>query len=140
MSKIKLLLLSIATGLIMAFAWPSIGDATSFLYLAFVPLLWVEFQISKRLGKTGFNVFSYAYLSFFIFNLITTYWIYNASLWGACMAVICNSLFMAITFWLFHITKKYVGQKEGYISFVLYWLAFELGIVLDLAHTRKCFC
>ena len=125
MSKIKLLLLSIATGLIMAFAWPSIGDATSIIYLAFVPLLWGEFQISKRLGKTGFTVFSYAYLSFFIFNLITTYWIYQASFWGACMAVICNSLFMAITFWLFHITKKYVGQKEGYISFVIYWLAFE---------------
>jgi len=125
MSKIKLLLFSIASGLIMALSWPAIGEFTTVILIAFAPLLMVEYEISKRQGKTGFAVFSYAYLSFFIFNLITTYWIYHASLLGACMAVICNSLFMAIVFWLFHITKKKVGKKEGYISFVLYWLAFE---------------
>ena len=32
---------------------------------------------------------------------------------------------MAIVFWLFHITKRKLVKKEGYISFVLYWLAFE---------------
>lgn len=125
MSNIKLLLYSIASGIVMALSWPAIGELTTIILLAFTPLLLVEYEISRRDGKTGFTVFCYAYLSFFIFNLITTYWIYHASLWGACMAVICNSLFMAIVFWLFHITKKKVGKKEGYISFVLYWLAFE---------------
>ncbi|MFT6167133.1 MAG: apolipoprotein N-acyltransferase [Vicingaceae bacterium] len=125
MSNIKLLLYSIASGVVMALSWPAIGELTTVILLAFTPLLFVEYEISKREGKTGFAIFCYAYLSFFIFNLVTTYWIYHASLWGACMAVICNSLFMAIVFWLFHITKKKVGKKEGYISFVLYWLAFE---------------
>ena len=136
MSKIKLLLFSIASGLIMALSWPAIGELTTVILIAFTPLLLVEHEVSKRDGKTGFTVFSYAYLSFFLFNLITTYWIYHASLWGACMAVICNSLFMAIVFWLFHITKKKVGKKEGYIAFVLYWLAFEyLHINWELSWT-----
>jgi len=136
MSNIKLLLYSIASGIIMALSWPAIGELTTVILIAFTPLLLVEHEISKREGKTGFAVFSYAYLSFFIFNIITTYWIYHASLWGACMAVICNSLFMAIVFWLFHITKKKVGKKEGYISFVLYWLAFEyLHINWELSWT-----
>lgn len=125
MSKIKLLLWSIASGLILALSWPAIGELTALVLIGFTPILLVEHEISKRTGKTGFTVFCYSYLSFFIFNLITTYWIYQASLWGACMAVICNSLFMAIVFWLFHITKKHVGVKEGYLAFVFYWIGFE---------------
>jgi len=125
MSKLKLLLWSISSGLILALSWPAIAEITSLVLIGFQPLLIVEHEISKRPGKTGFTVFCYAYLSFFIFNLITTYWIYHASLWGACMAVICNSLFMSVTFWLFHITKKKVGKKEGYLSFVFYWIGFE---------------
>lgn len=41
------------------------------------------------------------------------------------MAIILNSLFMALTFYCFHLTKKYVGKKEGYISLFIFWIAFE---------------
>lgn len=125
MSKVKLLLLSVASGCLLAFAWPEIVGITTLIFIAFVPLLHIEHEVSKRNGLTGITVFGYAYLSFFLFNLITTYWIYHASLWGAAMAIICNALFMAIVFWLFHITKKRVGHKEGYIGLIIYWLAFE---------------
>lgn len=125
MSRLQLLLISIVSGVVMALSWPAIAELNTLMFFGFVPLLIVEHTLSKRNENTGLSIFGYSYLSFFIFNLITTYWIYNASLWGACMAIICNSLFMAFVFWLFHITKKRVGEKEGYISFVLYWLAFE---------------
>lgn len=32
---------------------------------------------------------------------------------------------MAVVFYGFHLTKKYVGHKEGIIALVLYWLGFE---------------
>ena len=32
---------------------------------------------------------------------------------------------MAVTFYGFHLTKKYVGHKEGVIALVLYWIGFE---------------
>lgn len=136
MDKFKLMLFSVVSGIIMSLSWPAIGDMSFLIYLGFVPLLLVEHQISKSVGKTGFKVFCHAYLGFFVFNLITTYWIHHASLWGACMAIICNALFMACVFWLFHITKKRVGNKEGYIAFVIYWIGFEyLHINWELSWT-----
>lgn len=125
MSKVKLLLYSAVSGLTLAFSWPEIGGAVIFSFIGFFPLLWVEEYISTRKGTSSLQVFFNAYVALFVFNLITTYWIYHASLWGACMAVICNTLFMAIVFTLFHITKTKVGRKEGYIAFVVYWVAFE---------------
>ena len=125
MSKFKLLLYSSFTGLLLAFSWPAIGEVIMFAFIAFFPLLWVEDHLSKRNEASGLAVFFHAYLAFFIFNLLTTWWIYFASDWGAAMAIICNALFMAIVFWLFHQTKKRVGRKEGYIGLILYWIAFE---------------
>jgi hypothetical protein len=63
MSKLKLLLWSISSGLILALSWPAIAEITSLVLIGFVPLLIVEHEISKRLGKTGFTVFCYSYLS-----------------------------------------------------------------------------
>ncbi|MEQ8909122.1 MAG: apolipoprotein N-acyltransferase [Vicingaceae bacterium] len=125
MKNIKFWLLSLFSGLLLAISWPEIVDFTSLIFLAFVPLLVVEDQLAKTKEKPGSAVFSYAYLSFFIFNLISTWWIYFASDWGAAAAIICNSFFMATVFWLFHQTKQKVGRKEGYIGLLIYWLAFE---------------
>lgn len=41
------------------------------------------------------------------------------------MAFIANTLIMALTFQLFHLTKKHVGKKEGYLSLPIYWISFE---------------
>ena len=136
MSKAKLLLFSTFSGLLFALAWPSIGDSTLTICMAFFPLLWVEEQISKSGKARSLQVFFNAYVAFFVFNLLTTWWIYYASAWGAAMAIICNSLFMAIVFLLFHITKMKVGRKEGYIGLIIYWIAFEyLHINWELSWT-----
>ncbi|MBL4708387.1 MAG: hypothetical protein JKY48_08130 [Flavobacteriales bacterium] len=125
MSKIKLLLFSSFTGILLALSWPAIGDTLITIFYALFPLLWVEDYISKQKGFAPLQVFANAYVGFFLFNLITTYWIYYASDWGAAMAIVCNSLFMSIVFLLFHMTKIKLGKKEGYIGLVVYWLAFE---------------
>lgn len=124
MNRIKLLLYSLATGGLFALAWPAIGNLTTVIFLALVPLLLVEDHLSKS-SRAGLKVFGHAYLAFFVFNISTTWWIYHASLWGACMAILCNSLFMSIVFWMFHKTKKWVGRKQGYIGLIIYWIAFE---------------
>ena len=125
MSKIKLLLYSASTGLLLALAWPEIGGAIKAMFIALFPLLWVEDYISKEKGTASLQVFTNAYVAFLVFNALTTYWIYYASDWGAVMAIVCNSFFMAVVFWLFHLTKNKVGRKEGYIGLVVYWIAFE---------------
>lgn len=125
--KIKFILLSILSGLLFAASWPAIGNATYLIFLAMLPLLFVEALISKKLDlfRTDIRILLYSYIAFFVFNLLASWWIYKASLWGAGMAIIFNSLFMAIVFWLFHICKRKVGSREGYLGLIIFWLAFE---------------
>lgn len=117
-------LLSILSGLIMIVSFPFTGSLTPLVFLSWVPLLLVESNISQKKYRSG-KVFIHAYLAFFIFNIGTTWWIWNASLGGAIMAFTLNTLLMSITFLLFHLTKKKLGAKIGYFSLIVYWIAFE---------------
>lgn len=122
MNTIRLLALSALSGILFAISWPATGSITPLLFVAFVPLLFIEDLFCSQ-NKKG--IFRYAYLSFFLWNLITTWWIYHASPFGAVMVIVCNSLFMAIVFVLFHHTKKLLGEKQGYAALIFYWIAFE---------------
>ncbi len=117
--------LSVATALLLFAAWPSTGFAP-LLLIALIPLLIVEEKIvtQKRNGVKA-RMFKWSYLAFFIFNLLTTWWIYYASEWGMAMAVICNTLFMATVFQLFHLTRLKLGDRIGYVALIFYWTAFE---------------
>ncbi len=123
-SRIQRYRLSIASGLMMALAFPYIGNLYFLMFFAWIPLLWIE-DIVCRNSYRGSKIFLHAYITFFIYNLFTTWWVWHASIEGALMAFFANSLLMALVFYLFHLTKKYVGNKEGYISLLIYWIGFE---------------
>jgi len=125
MSKIKFLLFALLSGGLFALAWPAIGGIVYAIFFAFLPLLWMERQISMDDNRSALKVLLYAYLAFLLFNLLTTWWIYYASNWGSVMAIMCNAFFMTVVFWLFHLSKKHLGKKAGYASLIIYWLAFE---------------
>lgn len=94
------------------------------MFIAFVPLLFFE-EKYYRSGESNLAFFGYSYIAFFIWNAITTWWIYYSTFFGMIAAVACNSLFMAAVFYLFHLTRKQAGSKQGYISLVVYWIAWE---------------
>lgn len=125
MNQLKLWGLASLSGISLALAWPETGGLTALILFGLIGLLRVEDEIFKTKKDSGKKVFAFAYVSFLIFNLITTWWIYFASPWGAVAAVLFNTLFMAVVFWLFHMTKKWIGKKEGYIALIIYWIAFE---------------
>lgn len=108
----------------MAVSFPFTGSLTFLVFIAWIPLLFVEQNISQRNYKSK-KVFLHAYIAFLIYNIGTTWWVWNADSGGAVLAFLANSLLMAIVFFLFHLTKKWVGAKEGYISLPIYWIAFE---------------
>ena len=117
-------LFSFLSGILMTLAFPYSGSLIPLVFVAWIPLLLVENTIHENNYRSG-KVFVHAYLTFFVFNLGATWWVWNASSGGASLAIILNSLLMTITFYLFHLTKKYIGKKEGYISLLVYWIAFE---------------
>lgn len=123
-TKKRRYLLSILSGLLMVISFPYTGSLIPLVFVSWIPLLVVEHTISQKNYRSS-KVFIHAYIVFFLYNAGTTWWIWNASIDGALMAIILNALFMSITFYLFHLTKKYVGRKEGYLSLIFFWIAFE---------------
>ncbi len=126
MKKIYLFLLAVASGLILSAGWPMNGFPF-LLFAGFVPLLFIEDYINRFRGNFNkFSMLTYSYVAFFIWNLLTTWWIWNSTIFGAIMAVILNSLFMAMVFSLFHWSKRgFVNRQNANYLFVLYWISFE---------------
>ncbi len=116
-------LLAILSGLLLAISWPTYGFPL-FLFFSFVPLLLAEHTIRKnRYSKS--QVFGLAYLAFFIWNIIATWWIYNSSGVGMWVAVLVNSLLMTIVFLIYHIVAKRTTFTIGSLFLVCFWMAFE---------------
>lgn len=97
------------------------------LFFGFVPLLFIEDHIFKnRLDFHKYSLMKYAYVAFVIWNLLTTWWIWNSTIFGAIMAVLLNSLFMAIVFWIFHLSRRsFFKQSNSIYLLLFFWITFE---------------
>ncbi|MBO6024389.1 MAG: apolipoprotein N-acyltransferase [Bacteroidales bacterium] len=120
--RLRNTLMAILTGGLLTAAWPTWGIAPA-VFIAFVPLLLIEGRIAQ--GEKG-KVFWLSFLAFLVWNVATTWWVWNATP-AATLAWILNALFMAIVFWMFHLTKKRVCNNPwGNFFLIPYWMAFEL--------------
>lgn len=129
----KYIFLSLISALLLSISWPTYG-IPFFIFFAFVPLLLMEQEISKfsKINKKGWAVFGLTYLAFFIWNVVTTGWLYHAknpdgnnSLLAVAIPVIVNSLLMSLVFQLYYWYKKVRGTYFGLVFFVAIWLSFE---------------
>lgn len=110
----------------MGLSWPATGNLAPLFFIALIPLLYVEYTVFQNPEKyKSRHLYFYAFLCFLTFNTFTTWWIWFASEAGMLMAVILNSIFMAIVFLWFHKIKKRFGNKKGYLSLIFFWVAFE---------------
>ena len=107
------------SGILLWAAWP-MSPLTFLIFFALVPLLYLE-----SITKTNWRFFYLLYINFFIWNVGTTWWIWNASPGGAAGAIAVNSLLMTLPWLLFRFTKKQLGNLLGYASLIFYWLTFE---------------
>lgn len=120
------LALALLSALLLSFSWPSIGSLTPFIFISLVPLFWLEHDAyQKYLSKSKYRLFPYTYLSFLVFNILTTWWVWFASDFGAIAAIVFNALFMATVFQLFHYTRKKWNSPFAYASFPAFWIAWE---------------
>ena len=120
------LALSILTGLLLSLAW-YVRGAAIIIMLAFVPLFWLS-DISLKEGKR--NAFGRGillfYPAFFVFNLITTYWIAYCTLPGAAAAVIANALLQTLVFAAWHACRKQVQNRIlQAIMLIFFMVSFE---------------
>ncbi|MFC6858609.1 apolipoprotein N-acyltransferase [Zunongwangia atlantica] len=121
----KNFILAILSGLLLAFGWP-VNGFPLLLFFGFAPLLLAEFNIRNSKAKfIKWKVFGISYLAFFIWNLLTTYWIYFSTPFGGAFAVLANSLLMSIVFLIYHIVAKRTGFKSSASFFISFWIVFE---------------
>jgi len=121
----KKLVLAIASGLLLAVSWPTYGFPL-FLFIAFVPLLVLEKSLRERtVKKSNLKTLGFSYITFLIFNAITTWWLYYATPFGMYFAVLANALLMSIVFLLYHIIAKKISQKLSLWMLVCLWIGFE---------------
>lgn len=113
------LILSLLSGLLLFAAWP-VSPFTFLIFIALVPLLILEDQGIRR-GP----FFGYVYLSLFIWNTGTTWWMCNSTVPGGIAAILANSLLMCIPWIGFFNVKKRMGATAGYLSLLVFWLTFE---------------
>lgn len=120
----KPIVLSVLSGLLLALSWPTYG--IPFLsFFAFVPLLFAERKIKEKFPKPKLRVFIHAYISFVIWNAITTWWLYYASGFGMFFAVLVNALLMSILFLLYHVIAARTSIKLSLVFLVCLWISFE---------------
>ena len=125
MKKLHLLLLSLLSGILLSAAWPADGWP-GFLFIGFIPLLLIEDHIDENREQFHrYSIFFYVYPALFLWNLLTTYWIWNSTEVGAILAIVFNALFMSAVFTLYHLSKRVLYSNHGYFILIFYWISWE---------------
>jgi apolipoprotein N-acyltransferase len=94
------------------------------LLVAWVPYLLLERQLTQQGARKG-RVFATTYFMLVLWNALTTWWVSYSTLGGGIAAVVLNALLMCLPLMAFRQTKKRLGDRVGYLSLPIYWLAFE---------------
>jgi len=116
------ILITLLGGCLLSIGWPT-NTLPFLLFIGLVPFLYLETFFSKK-GRGKFYGL-YTYLGLFTFNLLTTWWVWNASAGGAVFMLIANSFLMLIPFLLYRVTKRLIGQGRALFFFIVSWLTFE---------------
>lgn len=125
MKNRKYLYASVLSGLLFWLAWP-MQSISGLIFFAFIPLLFMEDDAAQHHPKKSYGfVFRYSFLAFAIFNLLTTYWVWNASAGGMVVAVILNSFLMSTAILAFHYVKKKSGKITSNFAFIFCWIGME---------------
>ena len=147
--SLPLVLLPLLSGVLLWAAWPPL-PYTFLVFIGLVPLLLGAKMVNDRFTKfTSFKVWLSLYLGLLVWNLLTTWWVSNASVAGGLFANMANPILMTVPLMLARNTGKRLGENAGLLAFIVYWMSFEfihlrweltwpwlsLGNVFALNHT-----
>lgn len=117
-------------GVLLGLAWPTAGFAP-IVFISLVPLLWLFDAVKKE--KNGV-FFRYMFLGFLFWNAITSWWLWNATVFGMFFAMLINSTLMTLVVVLWRRVDQKLGTKAGLIFIPLAWICFEkMHLVWDFS-------
>lgn len=113
---------SILSGVLLYLSFTKLGFLLSFI--AFVPILF----IAKDYREQNIRPLKFIFLillSFLIWNALTTWWISLASVGGAVMAIVANSILMCMVFCIPFLLQKKARQSFNVWHLIPFWISFE---------------
>jgi apolipoprotein N-acyltransferase len=118
------MLLACLSGLLLSLAW--LGFPGWILWFALLPLLYLDdYYVAVRKSVRSVSFFGYAFVTFLVWNLLTTWWIKHATLVGALTAIILNAFAMGLIVWLAHTARRRFSGTLGYLALMVFYLSFE---------------
>ena len=125
MKTITKISLAVLSGLLIAAAWPVRGLAP-LAFVAFIPLLYLQDRIGDKENPEKGNIFWLSFITFFVWNVLTTWWVWKTTAGGTIAMLLLNSLFMTCVFYAYHFVKtRLYDNKKGYYVLIIFVLAFE---------------
>jgi apolipoprotein N-acyltransferase len=127
------LILSILSGLFLWIAWPPATYTAFLLFVGFVPMLMaIENIIQSGAPKKGKKVLGTVFLGFFVWNVLSVYWVYNAMKMAGSAAIpvtiIPYSLgpfLMATACWLYYRVRLVTTRGWSLFAFACFWVGYE---------------
>ncbi|MEO8068143.1 MAG: apolipoprotein N-acyltransferase [Flavobacteriales bacterium] len=123
-------LFSLLSGLLLALAWPCIGDLTALIFVAWVPLILVQERLVARSARPR-AFYPHVLLAMGVWNICTTWWLWCVSestgtkLFTLIGPNVGNVLLMSVPLVLARVARRWGGIRLGAVAFVLFWLGFE---------------
>ena len=120
----KFVIAATLSGLLLSISFPP-SFGTPLIFISLVPLLWIEHNISISGKIQKWNIWKYAFHSFYLWNVIATFWVVNTAFVAGLIANILNAIIMATVFMLFHWAKSYIHRKWYFVALASIWISFE---------------
>jgi apolipoprotein N-acyltransferase len=113
--------LALTSGLLLGLPW-SISALFFVVFIAWLPLLLLEAEI--RHDPNPYAIFNYAFISFLLWNILGTWWIFQVHPLGAILIILANSLLQALVFWLASRCRT-ILRIPLLLPFLLIWMGYE---------------
>lgn len=117
--------LPMLSGILMWSSWPPLHTALP-AFVGLIPLFLADEAITARYKRfVGLKVWIAVYFGLLIWNLLTTWWVTNASLAGGILAVAANPALMSVPFMLARRVRLKFGPSAWLLAFIVFWMSFE---------------
>ncbi|WP_238785490.1 apolipoprotein N-acyltransferase [Blattabacterium cuenoti] len=124
---------SCLSGILLGLGWPTDGNPF-YLFIGLIPILYVEHYLFHYSNYYYSQVFVFYFITFFIWNAISTSWLSNTqkpngeSAWimTYLIPIILNSILMSSVLLLYSYIKKYFNNERiCQVLLVCLWILFE---------------
>ena len=122
---LKRILYTLLSVLLLSLPW--LGGSALTLFVAFVPLLWIQSDVAAKTGRRGkpLRFWPYAMATFTLWWLATVWWVGFAAVIGVVAATVTGTVLMSGAFLIYHAVWRRAKRALAYTVLVSGWIAYE---------------